>query len=343
MKSEMNVNNDTKEIKSLTDKQLKFSVIIPVYNAEKTISRCLQSVIASSYEAVEVIVVNDGSTDSTVEVVEEFVESDKRIMLLSQSNAGPSSARNKGMEYVSGDVITFVDSDDYIEPNYFDELSAAFIESNADVVYFEFNRVDETGNIISRHHLPQEFQSTKYYNSLIRLSEADMFGYTWIKAFKRIVLERVKFDTNMCLFEDEVFTCTALHEPARIKFLYNSLYNYVCTGTESLARRTHTNYHIMCDEVYLAWQSLLRDCDDDYKTFLEEKAIHMQRVCKFYGLERNVHAIRFFKELSKCYFVNNHPTKDRLIHAIQSKHWAIVYMEVGIYQIKNFVAKLLKR
>lgn len=189
------------------EQQIKFSVIIPAYNAEKTISRCLQSITASSYEAIEVIVVNDGSTDSTAEMVEEFIKSDKRVMLFSQSNAGPSTARNNGMEYVSGDVITFVDSDDYVEPDYFDELSSAFSESNADVVFFEFNRVNEIGSIISRHHLPQEFLSTKYYDNLMHLSQADMFGYTWIKAFKCTVLERKRFDTNMCLFEDEVFTC----------------------------------------------------------------------------------------------------------------------------------------
>lgn len=330
-----------KELKSR--QTIKFSVIIPAYNAEKTISRCLQSIISSSYEAIEVIVVNDGSTDSTAEVVEDFVKSDKRIMLLSQLNAGPSTARNNGMEYVSGDIIAFVDSDDYIEPDYFYELSAAFSESKADVVYFEFDRVDETGSIISRHHLPQEFQSTKYYNNLMHLSEADMFGYTWIKAFKRTVLERKRFDTNMCLFEDEVFTCMVLHKPVSIKFLYKPLYNYVCTGTESLARRTHVNYHIMCDKVYLAWKSLLRDCDDDYETFLREKANHMQRLCKFYGLERNVHTIRFFKELSNCSFVNDHPTKDRLIHAIKNKHWIIVYKEVAIYKAKIFISKLLKK
>ena len=340
----MGIDNDTKGIRISTDRQtIKFSVIIPAYNAEKAISRCLQSVTASSYEAIEVIVVNDGSTDRTAEMVEEFIKSDKRIMLFSQPNAGPSTARNNGMKYVSGDVITFVDSDDYIEPDYFDELSSAFTESNADVVYFEFNRVDETGRIISRHNLPQEFQSTKYYDNLMHLSQADMFGYTWIKAFKCTVLERKRFDTNMCLFEDEVFTCMVLRKPVKIKFLYKPLYNYVCTGTSSLARRTHINYHIMCDKVYLAWEFLLRECDDDYEAFLREKATHMQRVCKFYGLERNVHTIRFFKELSNCSFVNDHPTKDGLIHAIKNKQWIIVYKEVAIYKMKSFISKLLKK
>lgn len=321
---------------------VKISVIIPAYNTEKTIGRCLQSLVASSYTAIEVIVVDDGSTDNTGKIVEGFAKSDSRIMLFSQSNAGPSAARNNGLEHASGDIIAFVDSDDYVEPDYFYELSAAFGESKAEVVYFEFNRVTETGNLISSHHLPQDFCTAEYYKNLIRLSEADMFGYTWIKAFRRTVLENVRFETNMRLFEDEVFTCTALHKPIQIMFLYKPLYNYVSTGTTSLARRTHSNYHIMCDTVYLAWESLLRNYGDDGKVFLSEKATHMQTVCKFYGLERDVKTIRFFKELSNCSFINNHPTEDSLVHAIKHKHWSFVYKEVATYRAKLFLSQLFK-
>lgn len=288
------------------------------------------------------IVVDDGSTDNTAKVVKGFAKCDGRIILLSHPNAGPSIARNKGLEYASGDIITFVDSDDYVSPDYFYELFAAFYESKADVIYFEFNRVTETGSLISSHHLPQEFQENEYYKNLIRLSKADMFGYTWIKAFKRSVLEKARFETNMYLFEDEVFTCKVLCKPIQIKFVYKSLYNYVCTGSTSLARRTHCNYHIMCDKVYLAWESLLRDCDNDCESFLREKAIHMQKVCKFYGLERDVQTIRFFKELSNCSFVNDYPTKDSLVHAIKNKRWFFVYKEVAVYRTKNFLSKLFK-
>lgn len=302
----------------------------------------MQSLITSSYAAIEVIIVDDGSTDNTAKFVENFAKSDSRIMLLSQPNAGPSAARNNGLEHASGDIIAFVDSDDYVEPDYFYELSAAFSDGKADVVYFEFNRVTETADLISSHHLPQDFQSTEYYKNLIRLSEADMFGYTWIKAFRRNVLETVRFDTNMRLFEDEVFTCTALYKPVQIKFLYKPLYNYVCSGNLSLARRTHSNYHIMCDKVYLAWESLLRNYGDDGKVFLSEKATHMQMVCKFYGLERDVKTIHFFKELSDCAFVNNHPTEDSLVHAIKHKCWPFVYKEVATYRAKLFLSQLLK-
>lgn len=114
---------------------LRFSVIIPAYNAEKTIDRCLKSLVASSYEDIEVIVVDDGSTDNTAEVVEGFLNIDKRVILLSQPNEGPSIARNNGLEHASGDIITFVDSDDYVDLDYFYELSAAFSESNASVVF----------------------------------------------------------------------------------------------------------------------------------------------------------------------------------------------------------------
>lgn len=306
----MGIDNDTKEIKF--GKMIKFSVIIPAYNAEKTIGRCLKSLVASAYEAIEVIVVDDGSTDNTAEVVEEFVKYDKRIIRLSQSNAGPSVARNNGLEHASGDIITFVDSDDYVELDYFYELSAAFSESTTNVVFFEFNRVNENDSLISSHHLPRELQPNEYYKNLMRLSKEDMFGYTWIKAFRCTVLEKVRFETNMCLFEDEVFSCVALHNPLQIKFLYKTLYNYVCAGTASLARRTHKNYPIICDKVYLAWKILLKSCNDDAEDFLKEKALHMQKVCKFYGLERDVQSVRFFKELSNCSFMTDYPTEDRL-------------------------------
>lgn len=154
--------------------------------------------------------------------------------------------------------------------------------------------------------------------------------------------KKVRFEKNMCLFEDEVFTCTALHNPVRIMYLYKPLYNYVCTGNTSLARRTHSNYQIMCDKVYLAWESILRDCGDDYEFFLNKKATHMQMVCKFYGLERDVQTVRFFKELSNCSFVINHPTKDRLIHAVKNKRWFFVYNAVAIYRTKRILSKFCK-
>ena len=93
----------------------KISVIIPVYNAEKTIRRCLESIMSSEYEEYEVILIDDGSTDNSVSIISEFANRNRRIKIFTQPNSGPSAARNKGLTLAEGEIIAFVDSDDYVD------------------------------------------------------------------------------------------------------------------------------------------------------------------------------------------------------------------------------------
>ena len=104
----------------------KISVIIPVYNAEKTIRRCLESIMSSEYEEYEVIVVDDGSTDNSASILFEYVNRDRRVKIINQPNSGPSIARNKGLELAEGEIIAFVDSDDYVRNDYLDQLEKVF-------------------------------------------------------------------------------------------------------------------------------------------------------------------------------------------------------------------------
>ena len=90
----------------------KISVIIPVYNAEKTIRRCLESIMSSEYEEYEVVVVDDGSTDNSASILFEYANRDRRVKIINQPNSGPAIARNKGLELAEGEIIAFVDSDD---------------------------------------------------------------------------------------------------------------------------------------------------------------------------------------------------------------------------------------
>ena len=123
----------------------KISVIIPVYNAEKTIRRCLESIMSSEYEEYEVVVVDDGSTDNSASILFEYANRDRRVKIINQPNSGPSIARNKGLELAEGEIIAFVDSDDYVRNDYLDQLEKVFREQRADVVFFEFHRVTPDG------------------------------------------------------------------------------------------------------------------------------------------------------------------------------------------------------
>lgn len=96
---------------------IKISIIIPVYNGEKTIERCINSIINNNYENIEIIVINDGSNDRTLEILEKIKKVEKRLKVISQKNSGVSAARNLGIKNSTGDYIYFMDADDYIEEN----------------------------------------------------------------------------------------------------------------------------------------------------------------------------------------------------------------------------------
>lgn len=314
----------------------KISIIIPIYNAEKTIKRCLNSILASGYENFEVIMIDDGSTDNSNSIVSEYANSDQRFTLITQSNLGPSAARNKGLEQARGDIISFIDSDDYIRNDYFEQLERGF-KNNIDVVFYGFYRVDSKGVELSVH-VPPDIHSD-YFSKIIDLSEADMYGYTWIKSFRRNILRNTRFNENINLFEDEIFTCNLLKRPVNIYVLKEAIYYYV-QSDGTLAQRTYDNYCQLCDMVYSAWKELLMKMPDGVDA-LRKKANHFAEICKYYGLERDVKPSLFYKKMKSCEFINNISTHDPLIMAIKKGKWVKVKWIYLKYKIKLAIVKLL--
>lgn len=133
---------------------MKISAIVPVYNSEKYVARCIDSIIAQTYSNWELILVDDGSVDNSLSILHEYEKHDSRIKVIHQSNAGPGIARNTGIQNATGDYIIFVDSDDKIIDNYFDLLS----KKNEDVVFIDIDQVD------GRFHLLKEEHMSSYQN-----------------------------------------------------------------------------------------------------------------------------------------------------------------------------------
>lgn len=123
------------------------SVIVPVYNVEPYLKRCLSSILAQTYRNLEIICVNDGSTDNSLDILNEFAEKDSRIKVLSQANSGVSTARNAGIDQAHGEYITFVDSDDTVQESMYTTLMALFDEEEIDIVHCGYRRVDPDGSI----------------------------------------------------------------------------------------------------------------------------------------------------------------------------------------------------
>ena len=110
----------------------KVSVIVPVYNVEKYLSRCLESLINQSLKDIEIICINDGSTDNSLQILKQFAYKDNRIKIINQTNSGQSVARNKGLAIASGKYIGFVDSDDWIDNDYYEKMFETIERTNSD-------------------------------------------------------------------------------------------------------------------------------------------------------------------------------------------------------------------
>ena len=164
-------------------KEIKVSVIIPVYNVEKYIERCLESVIHQTLKEIEIIIINDGSSDSTSKKIEKFL-GDNRVIYIKTENKGQSAARNKGLQIAKGEYVGFVDSDDYIDLDFYEKLYKRIKETNSDIAAAS----------IVRHHGTFEKWRVNYDLNKTTTDKNEMFklvkypdqSYVWNKIYKKV-------------------------------------------------------------------------------------------------------------------------------------------------------------
>ncbi len=197
----------------------KLSVIIPVYNCEKYLHKCLDSLINQTLKDIEIICVNDGSTDNSAEIIKTY----SNVKLINKENGGQSSARNKGLEIAQGEYIGFVDSDDWIDLNYFETLYNTAKKYNADIAMSDFIRTGPNKNKIRLNISSEQL----YYSTedKIKISNALKEGCIWNKIYKKEILNNIRFNEGM-YFEDGPFTIRTLHASNKLVTVPNVFYYY---------------------------------------------------------------------------------------------------------------------
>ena len=163
------------------------SVIVPVYNTEKYIEKCVMSILNQTYKNLEIILIDDGSTDNSPQICDSLAKKDNRITVIHQPNGGVSSARNIGLDNTHGDYITFVDSDDYIEPNMIEFLSENIGDTN--IAMCGYTSVDENGNLSPQENVTvtaptQEFITSPCGQSYIKVIFGIMFVFRLIRCMR---------------------------------------------------------------------------------------------------------------------------------------------------------------
>lgn len=204
----------------------KISVIVPVYNVESYLKRCIDSIINQSYRNLEIILVNDGSPDNCGTICDEYTKQDQRIKVIHKTNGGLSDARNAGIALATGDYIGFVDSDDYVHPQMYEILYKNLIQTNADISICRFDRIDENHPILTeREDIITELSQTEALSRLFTYSCLD-FTIAWNKLYRRELFNKIRYPKGR-IREDEFTTYKLIYLSKKIVLTEQSLYYYV--------------------------------------------------------------------------------------------------------------------
>jgi len=215
--------------------QAKISIIVPVYQVGKYLRRCLDSIVNQTYKNLEIILVEDGSSDNSPAICEEYAQKDGRIKVFYQKNQGASVARNQGLDVATGKYIGFVDSDDWIEPNMYEELSFALVNSNADVaVTGYFLELKEGNKSVSvdakRYGTPEKFLEGTILDKNAAISSV------WSKLFKKELFDKVRFVPDLRC-EDNICMVDLFEKKPRVAFVDIPLYHYNKSNEQSVTKQ----------------------------------------------------------------------------------------------------------
>ena len=242
---------------------VKISVIVPVYNSSKYLRKCLDSLVNQSFEDIEFIIVNDGSTDNSEEIIKGYMSKNDNIKLYTITNHGQSYARNYGLSKASGEYISFVDSDDYIDTDLYLNVNKKLKKKKFDIVLFGYYAVDSSDNIL----FSKKYDFKNYDN----VSDRE-YLFTdpcpWNKIYKKKFLDKMNFKMpEGIIYEDYCYIPTLIKHNPSIGYIDNEMYFYVYSDSSTMR---NTEYKEKYENIFKATE-LLYDSfiDTDYVDEIE--------------------------------------------------------------------------
>jgi len=239
------------------------SVIVPIYNAERFLRKCLDSILAQTFKQLEIICVNDGSTDKSPEILDEYEKKDRRIRILTKPNGGLVSARKAGVKAAQGEYIGFVDADDWIEPEMYERLYGVAKQNNADFVSTDYcqegNYTAISYDAVQAGVYNNEKMQELRNNAILHLKKRDkgVSGSLCTKLLRADILKKImpRIPNEITVSEDKVTTVTFILECDSAVILHESYYHYVIHGNSMLNGIT-PNYLLNVHNVYQYFRSL---------------------------------------------------------------------------------------
>ena len=233
------------------EKQPLISVIVPVYNVEEYLPRCLDSIINQTYTNLEILLIDDGATDNSGKICDEYAQKDNRIRVFHKPNGGVSSARNMGLDNSTGEYVGFIDSDDYVELEYFEVLLGVAKEHNADIARcceFEESHTDES---------KVDIYLSKEYNFLQKHTTEKLGNVVAGALYKIEIVQPLRFTSGLYVGEDSYFNAQAVKRSILSVATSKKMYHYITR----VGSATHCSFN---KKLYTEIDSWVKICELDY-------------------------------------------------------------------------------
>lgn len=255
----------------------EISIIVPVYNVEKYFKNCIESILSQTFKDFELILVDDGSTDSSGNICDEYAKKDNRIKVIHQGNKGQASARNRGLDISRGKYIGFVDSDDTIHPRMYEILYDLIIKSNSDISFCSYKytfSTDRKDNININIKEINQISNIQAISNLFDKNIGVKLVVPWNKLYNKELFKNIRFETGR-LHEDEFMAHRILYNCKKITYVDNELYYYLQREGSTMSQ---VSYKRKVDKL-LAKSDRMRFCNKVGLTSMSDN------ICKTYEFE----------------------------------------------------------
>lgn len=228
----------------------KISVIIPAYNASNSIKKCIDSILSQTYKSLEIIIINDGSKDNTLEIMQEYEKKDSRIRIINKGNSGVASTRNLGINTSTGNYLMFIDSDDYIENNYIEKMYTELLDNNCDVAISGMTCCKESGQIIKKVSYKNNSTDLKFENIITEIINKLTFCSACKTLIKKSIIidNKILFNEKLKYCEDMLFSFTTLKKAKKIRYVNNVGYYYVYNENSATNKTNLEAIHKYCED-----------------------------------------------------------------------------------------------
>ena len=293
------------------------SVIVPVYNLEKYLVRCIESIIGQTYKNLEIILIDDGSTDTSVQIIDEFKKKYNRIKVIHKENGGESSARNTGLRMATGEYIAFCDCDDWMDPDMYETLAWELNQENIDMVASGWYKETDSSSQEIRNALPvnsQVFGRDELLKYLYMRDSYRGFAYMWDKLYKREILKDkdgnwILFREDLRLGGDVLYLAEVALNVKRAKYVDRAFYHYYQRDKSGC----HTKDVTKLREWLKAYELILQRFEEeqiDYKTkdyvkrFLAYHSSNATEIAAIQGQKEAQKEFQRFMEMYKQEYIS---------------------------------------